>query len=243
MVPTVTAVPANAATLTASRLRSPSTKRSKAAMTTSGAPTATRPSATSEIPSDTAATICRRYGTTETMSRIRARAKTARPTPQATAEAIARDRPRARSPRTVGRERRRHDEREQHGRRDGREDDRQGDEDEAQAGGHEDAPADRGEPVEPDRHGRGAGCGGRRSCHSVSGRAALRSRGSRGRQPSIAFFLSASYSGTVIAPDSLSWLSFSIWSAVLTPAAAFCAASAWVISCTSWAVTFGRAMM
>ena len=62
-------------------------------------------------------------------------------------------------------------------------------------------------------------------------------------QPSMAFCLSASYSGTVIAPDSLSWLSFSIWSAGVTPAAAFTAASAWVIIWTSWAVTFGREMM
>ena len=62
-------------------------------------------------------------------------------------------------------------------------------------------------------------------------------------QPSMAFCLSASYSGTVMAPDSLSWLSFSIWSAGVTPAAAFEAASCWVISRTSWAVTLGRLMM
>ena len=85
--------------------------------------------------------------------------------------------------------------------------------------------------------------GGRRCGHVVGGRAALRVKASDGRQPSIAFFLRASYSGTVIAPESLSWLSFSIWSAGVTPAAAFWAASAWVIIWTSWAVTFGREMM
>ena len=206
-----------------------------------GRRSATRPLATSAIPSDTAATICRRYGTTETISRIRARAKTTRPTPQATAEAIARDRPRARRPAHRRRERRRDDEREQDGRRDRREDDRQGDEDEARGR------RSRGRASRPRRAGRarpGRTGGGVRRAAQLSRR--QRSRrppitGRGGRQPSIAFFLSASYSGTVIAPESLSWLSFSIWSAVLTPAAAFWAASAWVIICTSWAVTLGRA--
>ncbi len=68
-------------------------------------------------------------------------------------------------------------------------------------------------------------------------------KASGGRQPSIAFCLRASYSGSVIAPEALSWLSFSIWSAGVTPAAAFVAASCWVISWTSWAVTLGRLMM
>ena len=79
-----------------------------------------------------------------------------------------------------------------------------------------------GQPVKPDRHGGGEV----RRAAQLSRRQRSRRPPShgvqRGRQPSIAFFLSASYSGTVIAPESLSWLSFSIWSAGLTPAAAFC---------------------
>jgi len=49
--------------------------------------------------------------------------------------------------------------------------------------------------------------------------------------------------GCVIAPEASNWFSFSIWSAVDTPAAALAAASAWVMSWTSWAVTFGRVIM